>query len=641
MTTPLLITLVLLALYGLYFAARVARTDADPGTFLDAGQALPGWSVMFLLPGIVMAGYGIDRHLFLVGRFGLQATHVTVGFVLVAIAALLVFNRLWLATRVANLYTPGEALGRYYGSVALRVAVMALGLLFALPFAADLLSSAARILEAATDGIIPRVAGVWLIAFSLAIPAIVGGWRATVLVLAMESILLAVLLPGVAVFTEMTSQGDGFPSLPIQVADGVLWDRIPGVLQNSAGIGKSVPSGGIFTAVGIASTVIAAIGIIFSPATLYLGQTVRAGRAFGVSTVWMTGGFATGAMVLAVPLLVARMPDGSVALADDLFAIEPLAGVGLLLLNLVGALLAVSFFVTGGAVLVTRELLFAYLLPSLSDRQQRLAARIALGFAYFIMALMAAFSPFVSAVAASVALPLSVQMLPAILGLTFFRWISRGAVLAGMTIGVLIVVFTEPLGLILFEALFVELPWGRWPLTIHSAVWGLAFNVSFVLLASGVTLRAPDRLERDRLHDAMATHQMNNAGGRGLLWTLMLLWGFLAYGPGAILGNTFFSRPIFTKVEAGLGVPSLWVWQILFWLFGVVLVWWLAYRVGFGQTSEDGIKPIQLGEARAKRTPDWLAAGLARVAERPARLGARRYSAEPAKGYAKRAERSG
>lgn len=625
--TPLLLSaLALLSLYGLYFAARMARTGAPPAAFLDAGQALPGWAVLFLLPGLALAGPGLDRHLGLVGRFGLQASHVAVGLVLVAIAALMVWNRLWQATRVGGLSTPGEALGRYYESVALRVAALGLSLLFALPFAAHMLSSAAQLLESVTDGALPRAAGVWLLAFALAVPAIIGGWRATVLVLAMQAVLLAVLLPGLAVFAEIVLPGPGYPQTPIAVPEGVLWDRIPGVLQNAAGLGKSVPPGGLFTAVGIGSAAVALLGLVFSPAMLYLGQTARAGRGFGLSAVWLTGGLAAGLLVVGAPALVARMPEGPAALAAELFAAAPLAGVALPLMLIAGTLLAVGFFVTGGAILFTREMVLAYLLPHLSDRGRRLAARIALGFGFFGLALMASFAPFASAVVASVVLPLSVQLLPAVLGLTFLRWISRGAVLAGMTLGCLIVVFTEPLGLILFEALFVELPWGRWPLTIHSAVWGLVFNLALVLLASAATLKAPDAFQRGRLHDAMAALRPARAGGRGLLWSLALLWGFLAYGPGAILGNSFFSHPIFSKVEAQLGIPSLWVWQILFWLLGVVLLWWLAYRVGLGQTSEDGIKPIRLGPPEARRTPDWLAAGLARVAERPARSKAQVYA---------------
>jgi solute:Na+ symporter, SSS family len=618
-TTLILSLLFLVALYSIYIAARVARLGRPAGEFADAGLALPGWAVMFLLPAVVASGYGIERHLALVATYGLQAAHVGVGCALAAVAALALWNRLWLATRIAGLATPGDALGRYFDSVSLRIVMMGLALLFALPFAADILSSAGRLVEAATEGVIPRVAAIWLMAFALAVPAIVGGWRAVVLALAMQAALLAALIPFVTVLTEIVSAGPGFPLPPEGFAEGRLWDRIPGVLQNSAGIGKDVPAGGVFTALGIFSTVVALIGVVLSPAMLYLGQTAREGRAFGISAVWLLAALAGGIMVLCVPVLAWRMPGGPVALSAALFEDAPLVAAGVLLIPLVGALLAVGFFVTGGVILLTRDFVLRYLLPALSDRGRRLSVRIALGFGFFAAALMASFAPLPSAVLASVALPLSVQLLPAILGLTFLRWVTRGAVLAGMILGMIIVVFTEPPGLILFEGLFLDLPWGRWPLTIHSAVWGLAFNLLLVGLASAATAGDAGRFERARLHDAMGRHGPLRASGRAGLWAFTLVWGFLAYGPGAILGNSFFSDPVFSRVEVTLGLPSLWVWQILFWLVGVVLVWWLAFRVGLGQTMAFGLKPIRLGPEEILRTPEWLAAGLARVVARPGR----------------------
>jgi solute:Na+ symporter, SSS family len=611
--TPLLLSvLILLALYGVYIAAISAQHEARPADFLDGGQALPGWAPMFLLPALGAAGLGLEPNLALVTRFGLQASHLAVGFVLVAMAALLLWNRMWYVARIARLSTPGEALGQFYGSVTLRVTMLALAVLFALPFSANLLSSAAQLLERATDGVLPRAAGVWVLAISLAIPAIIGGWRATIITLAMQAVLLALFLPGSTILAEILAVTPGFPAVPIPVPEGVLWDRLPGVIQYSAGIGKEIPVPGIFTTVALSSSTIALLGIVFSPATLYLGQTASPGRAVGISTVLLAAGLLTGILVLGAPLLGTRMAAGPVALAAQFYAFEPLAGVGLIVMLLVGAMLAVSFFVTGGAILVTRELVVRYLFPDMSEQEQRFSARVAIGFMFFFLAFMASFLPLISAILGSVALPLAVQLLPAFLGLTFLRWISRGAVLAGMTLGMLIVFFTEPPGLILFEGLFVNLPWGRWPLTIHSAAWGLVINMALVLLASAATLRAPDNLQRNRLHDAMFQATGMAVGGRGLFWALMLLWGFLAYGPGAVLGNTFFSHPIFTSGEAALGIPSLWVWQILFWLLGVVLVWWIGFRVGFGRTSEEGIRTIELEEG-TRRRPDWLAAGLSRV----------------------------
>jgi len=619
LTVILLSLVAAIGLYVLYFAARVARLGTRPAAFLDAGYALPSWSIMFLTPALAIAALGMQRHLFFVSHYGLQAVHLGVGLVLVSAAILLVWNRLWFATRVAGFSTPGEGLGRYYDSIALRVVVMMLTFVFVVPYAADMLSSTAILIERATEGFIPRASGVWMLAIMLAVPAIIGGWLSIVISLAMIGVLTVYLLPTSIIVAEILLPGQGFPQDAIGVIDGVLWDRLPGVIQYSAGIGKEIPAPGIFTTVAISSTSLALIGIVYSPVTLYLGQTVRAGGAFGITSVWLTGGLAAGLLVLGMPYLAARLGDGPLGFASSLFEFEPLLGAGFLLLLVASGILAVSFFVTGGTIIFIREMVLRYLLPELSPQGQRLSARIGLGFSFFIVALAASFAPTISAIVGSIALPMAVQLLPAILGLTFFAWISRGAILAGLTIGALIVLFTEPLGLVVFEALFVELPWGRWPLTIHSAAWGLVFNVLIVLLSSAATLKSPERLERDRFHRAMAMSMPAQGNwGRSVFWSVMLLWGFLAYGPGAILGNTFFSQPIFTDLEATLGIPSIWVWQILFWLIGVMIIWWLAYKVGLGRTTETLIKPIEMGSPDERRIPDWLSSGLTRVTKKSA-----------------------
>ena len=77
------------------------------------------------LPAIGVAALGVERHFLLVANYGLQASHVAVGLITVAIAAVMLWNRLWVATRLAGLCTPGEAIGRYYNSVALRVIFLA------------------------------------------------------------------------------------------------------------------------------------------------------------------------------------------------------------------------------------------------------------------------------------------------------------------------------------------------------------------------------------------------------------------------------------------------------------------------------------------------------------------------------------
>jgi len=621
--TPFLITiLTFLAALGLYLAALVARTGPAPITFGDAGGALPGWAVGFASAGVMLAGMGLGDHLLLIGRYGLQASHISLGLILAALTALLLQKRLWLAARIAGLDSPGEALGRYYQSAALRIAMLTLTLLFGLPFAANLLSQLGGLLAEATNGAVSRATAIWVTAFFLFLPAVIGGWRAMVLVLALQAVLLAVLLPGLAGFAEWMLAGPGFPAAPIPVAAGILADQIPGVIQFSAGIGKQTPQGGIFTGVGIASTALSLIGIVLSPGFLYLGMTARPGRNAGFASVWLIAALLTGLLLIAGPMLAARMGSGPAQLAAQLSGIEPFAGVGLLLLLMVTTQVAVAFFTTSGSILISREVILPFVLPGLSPVNARRTTRITLSIAFALVASLAAFAPLASAVFGSIAIPLAVQMLPAFLGLTFLRWISRSAVLTGLIFGGLMVLFTEPLGLILFEGLFVELPWGRWPLTVHSAAWGLALNVGAVLLVAIFTRGGSERVLSDRLHDEFSATWRVDFGGkaaRNAIWSLTLIWAFFALGPGAILGNSFFSQPIFTTGEAALGVRSLWVWQLFFWLIGVPVVWWLTNIARLGMTSDQGLRRVLPEGPASKTAPAWIAASVARVTVRTGR----------------------
>jgi len=602
----------LLAAYALYIAALTARAGTP---LLDGGADIPGWAAMFTAAGVMVAGPGLADHLNLVSRFGLQAVHPAMGLVPGAMAGLVVHKRLWVAARIAGMTSPGEALGRYYGSVTLRVVVLTLAILFALPFSAHLLSGTGQIVATATDGAVPRAVAVWVLAFFLFLPAVIGGWRASVLVFAMQAVLLAALFGAITTFAEGTLAAPGFLTTGIPVAEGILHDRLPGVIQNSAGIGKEAAQGGIFTAVGILSSALVFVGIALSPGMLFLGQTTAPGRSKGFGAVWLTAGLGGVALLVLLPLLAARP-----TLAADLVAAEPLAAVGLILLFVTAGQLAAAFFTTSGTLIVTRELILPFIVPGLSAWGERLAARIALAVAYATLATLAAFAPLFSAVFGSMAIPFAVQLLPALLGLCFVRWISRAAVIAGLVFGLVLVTFTEPPGLILFEGLFLDLPWGRWPLTIHSAAWGLAFNLGVVLLASVFTARGVERAHRDRLHDEFFARwavPQPRGNGRTALWSLTLIWAFFAMGPGAILGNSFFSRPIFTETEAALGLPSLWVWQILFWLAGCALVWWLAHRAHLGRIDATLLRRIDLPDPAITRdparAPDWIAAGLARL----------------------------
>ena len=628
MTTLLIVILALYAAYAIYIAALSGRRGGADH-HLDGGGVLPGWTLVFAGVGIVVGSLGLRDHLLLTALYGLQYSHVALGLVVVALAATLFQKRLWLAARLTRSRSPVELLGAYYGSVGLRVLLIGLVLLFALPFAASSLSILGGVLEAATGGMVGRGTTVWITGFFLFLSTAIGGWRGLICGVAAQSFLLIVLLVFLGGFAVMTTAAPGGLPQPIAVPPGTLADKIPGVLQYTRGLGKEVALGGPWTTGAILSFAVGLIGIVLSPGFSFLSMTTTSRSGFAFSQVWMVTALGGGLLLITAPIFAGLMggPDhpSLTALTERLAASDGFAAILFTVALATSPQITVAFFAASGAHIVTLDLVARYALPALTADGRRLAARITLAIVYTALCLLASAAPLPATLLGSVTLSLSAQLLPAFLGLCWVPWISRSAVMSGLVIGILLVVFTEPPGLILFEGLFIDVPWGRWPLTIHSALWGLVFNVVACLLVSIFTRGGPERAHREILHRAFAASFATDFGSpaaRTAKWSLALLWAFMAIGPGAILGNDFFSHPIFTEGDAALGVPSLWVWQVVFWFLGVLLVWWLAYPTRMAildvpvTNTVDLVPPV--GPLERPRVPAWIALLLDRLTLREA-----------------------
>lgn len=635
MTELLAIALGILLAYALYIAVQCTRHDPNGERHLLAAASLPTWTYVFAASGIAVSALGIPDHLRLLSFYGFQRNQLVLGLIIVALTGTLFQRRLTIAARIVGARTVGELFGAYYQSTTIRLYLLLLTFLFAVPFAAAALTEAGMLLSA-TTGNLPVVPSIAAIAIFLFLFSAIGGWRAVIYVTAAFSALLLVLMIFIsgfsaAVFDQLAVLSRSGTTQP----GGILTDAIPGVIQLVRGVGKETPQGGLWTTAAAASFAIAAIGIVLSPGFGLLGLTTRTRRGFAFSQVWILAALAAGTLLFLGPIIGAEMVasassaptspgdtsfgplTGRLARADELVAIC------LVVMLIVSLLITVGFFTASGASIFTIELVDRYFVPGMTGSERRLAARIALAAICFTATLLACFLPITTAIVSSTTLSLSAQLLPAFLGVCWLRWISRSAVIAGLIVGSLLVIFTEPPGLVLFDRLFVELPWGRWPLTIHSAAWGLAFNLAACLIVSLWTRNDVEHRHRDQLHDIYLRDDWIAFGGRaarGAKWSLPLLWSFFALGPGAILGNTFFSRPIFIDKDASLGVPSLWVWQAIFWIAGVLLVWWLAYRVRLSIVDVSSVRTRTLAgrqwSAGGSLQPKWIEVSLARLARR-------------------------
>ena len=625
----LIIILVLLAAYALYFAAQVSRHSANGSDHLDAGSSLADWAYIFAAAGVLIAGLGPFDHLRLVAAYGFQANMLSLSLVCMGLVGALFQKRLWLASRILDAKSPGEIFARYFESPSIRIFMLGAAFLFAVPQASYFLSEAGDLLTAASSGAISRLSAVFYIGIFTFIFAGLGGWRAVVYVAAALSVLmvvLAIFLGGVIT----TAMGDvALFHSGLKGVQGVLADAIPGVIQFSGGLGRTSAEGGVWTALAIASFAVSAVGIAISPNFFFLGLTTKPSGGFAFSQVWLVAGIGAGLLMCLAPFIAAELESTKSNAFEALFTkltdLDGMAGAALILMLFSGLLLGFAYFAISGANIFTIEVVNRYLLPKMSGEAQRLSSRIVLAVTFASIVLISGFVPALGSSFAPLAAGISVQLFMAYLGLCWMPWLSRSAVLVGMCFGALVVFFTEAPGLLLFDKFFVPLPWGRWPLTVHSAAWGLLVNIFFCLLVAIFNRKGAERAHREKLHDIFARDHKIDFGGRaaqGSKWSLTLLWAFLAIGPGAVLGNNFFSKPIFSGIDVKLGIPSLWVWGILFWVIGVFLVWWLAYRTQLSIVNTERLRPGELAEdprlVTLARQPKWLKRLVDRLSNRPA-----------------------
>ena len=75
------------------------------------------------------------------------------------------------------------------------------------------------------------------------------------------------------------------------------------------------------------------------------------------------------------------------------------------------------------------------------------------------------------------------QMWPSLIAVCWWPFLTRAGVTLGLIAGLIAVTLTESIGVSIFKSLGID-PWGRWPLTIHSAGWGILFNLGIAIIVS-------------------------------------------------------------------------------------------------------------------------------------------------------------
>lgn len=589
--------LIWLPLYALFYVAvmlfwtRVAaRENHNHETYFSAGHTLSPWVAAITLAGASLSGWFLLGGTAEISARGFSQPAILQAGIVLALPGVLFFKRMWFVGQRLRLSSQPELFRSYFDSDFLVVVSTAVAVLFAVGFAGLQLRALSEIIASLSGGMISQLmASVFLGAVLFAYVGI-GGMRAigyfgviqTVLALTAVIGLAGVALVGSGGFAALN---EGLQALA-QGPDGAGLFLVAGVIEFSAGLGRGAIVGHSETALTSFGIALAFMGFQASPLAAKIILSTRNANGFAAGQTWVMAGVVGGIIVFGIAIIgAAGLINPQLSLGGMLAQLQaesPWFMAWLFLGVIAGVqLLAGLALLTAGESLV-RHVYKPYFHSGLSRVATVNLTRIVIALLTLGSVLMQSLTPVTLSALGALALPLSFQLWTPLLGITWLRWITKSAAATGVGFGIAGVLLTEPLGYQILSFLGLELPWGRWPWTIHSAAWGMAANLVAVLIISAITNRnafGEEALEARRfLQSTLRVGSRARALGSAA-WSVVLAWGFLAVGPGLVFGNFAFG----TINEAGgawrLGMPSIWAWALLFWALGVGLVWFLSYKM--------------------------------------------------------------
>jgi Na+/proline symporter len=226
-------------------------------------------------------------------------------------------------------------------------------------------------------------------------------------------------------------------------------------------------------------------------------------------------------------------------------------------------------YMSTAAGMLTRDLYKRFINPSVSHSGQKLFGRMGVVIITGAALVVATTSADALVLLGGLAVAYGFQMWPALIGICWWPFLTRKGVTVGLIAGIIGVTLTESIG----TQWFGITAWGRWPLTMHSAAWGIYFNLGLAILVSFFTQNDKEKTHQKPYHAFLTEHAV---------------WFFFGIGPGAVLGNTLFGNPTDASTWV-FGMPSIWVWHIIWWALGVGMMIFLAYKMEMSTMPETEI----------------------------------------------------
>jgi solute:Na+ symporter, SSS family len=645
----LVIFVVLYWAYCIFWGVKGALSARTASDYFIAGRKISLWVFVLAATATSFSGWTFMGHPGLEYTSGFPYAYASFYAITIPFTGVIFLKRQWMLGKRFGFVTPGEMLATYFRGDAVRLLTVLVALCFSVPYLGLQLRASGFLFNVLTDGGLSVPVGMWLLSAIVFIYVASGGLRAVAYVDTLQCILLAagIVIIGIIAVVYVggwTKLNQGIAALalldPKKTADGFShYVAVPGIIQFVSSGPKAV--GGAWTGIMILTYMFALMGIQSSPAFSMWAFSNNSPKPFAPQQVWASsfgiglilffftamqglGGHFLGAdlaFMKAHPELVNPVLQGADFLnGKDIMESAGKQGmlvpqliklmetnaawmVGLLAVCALAAMQSTgaAYMSTAGGMLM-RDLVKRYIMPNASHAAQKLWGRVGVGVIVLAALVVATHSADALVLLGGLAVAFGFQMWPPLMAVCYFPWFTRQGITWGLAAGIVVVILTESFGQTIAGWVGVTLPWGRWPWTIHSAGWGIIFNLGIAIIVSAVTQDSKETQHRMQYHKFLQDHATLSPEKRGLVptaWIITLVWFFFAIGPGCVIGNTIFGNPNDYSTWT-FGMPSIWAWQIIWWVLGVFMMWFLAYKMNMSTVPEREVVALQedIGDIR-------------------------------------------
>jgi solute:Na+ symporter, SSS family len=607
-----------------------AKTGTD---YFIAGRSLNIWVFVLAATATSFSGWTFVGHPALIWRDGLPYGYASFYVLTIPFTGVLFLKRQWLMGKRYGYVTPGEMYQDYFNSETMRILTVIVALFFSIPYLGIQLRASGILFNILTDGLFSVNVGMWLLACVVLLYVALGGLRSVAFVDTAQCVLLwgGIIALGVI---SMNFAG-GFDSLMAKFGDIVAWIHsggqavpqwaepeavkvflahkkavfkltpsgyshliaVPGVIQWVPSGGQAV--GGTWTGMMVLSYMFALMGIHASPAFSMWAFANKNPKPFPLQQVWASTlgiGFAlfifTAMQGMGGWVLALWQPEGA---TQTILPLANLIGgkqgnlvpylihlmkdtapflVGLLAICALAAMQSTgAAYMSTASGMLTRDIIKRHIKKDMTDLQQTHYGRFMVLLVVGSALIFASVVPGAIVMLGGLAVSYGFMMYPALIAVCYWPYLTREGVVTGLVCGIIAVTLT-------FKFKF-GLPWGAYPLTWHCAGWGILFNLPVAILVSAFT--QPEEKEMQRrlsYHTFVRSHANLAPEKRHLIkigWIITVVWFLFAIGPFCVIGNTLFGDPM-NPPSWFMGMPPIWIWQILWWLAGVYMMYFLAYK---------------------------------------------------------------